>query len=1167
MAQSYFFNPVTHQYAGPFDVGGPAWNAYQHSGDWSNIGPTVPFPGPAQHYGDTGNLLGMDHGDFGPAPFVPPAVPLLAPGKIYSPNDAPPGWCYVAEAFVDSDGGPPFAADFNNGFNHLVGSAEWQVLSNRQPTIKPGNRFVLNFTQAWAVKDTNPTSFKLDGIHPLGVPASTYTDGHYDCYRIGPFIPGAANGTQAQVDASAACAGVNTGNGANPLVPPPPPGQTCGFYDCPSNTGQGPCCHDYTHALNAITAAISAITSQLTQTHVDACNVSDSCIDQITDKIWKKLNGVKTTCKKCCDAISQGVSQSSEDAYACAQMACQCAETHCGPIEDGGDGTPCNKGVWHAYCNTFLKLAIATQEQLEPDGQMVFVGEFDTEEQARQAANDYCYQQNNNQPQRPYVPPPTPPVVNVNDTCDIASYESIDRINDVVGRTDGAQFRIFTQEAEAATIDALQQSFGWIPGGGALVGAIAGISQARTANARFLQPYITQLMGCDSEVSRSAAGAIAAAATVEEFTGVKMSEFCPHLAYALHATCPNKQMNPGEAVQAYLADAIFESQVPTHFAIAGYCDTIWKQQIQTQRNKLSPLDLATLRHREVITPSDFNRRIRELGYVNSSDANEIYELTNQVPVPSDIIRMMVRDADDQTIATDFGTDDGFTDKYNKQLKKWAADQGMPDLYMQYLWRAHWTIPSPGQLFTIYHRLRHGKEFNADGKLFESIEKALVQQDILPYWIPKLVATSFHPLTRVDTRRAFTIGAMDVDAVRQSYWDQGYSDANTEILVKFTTKLRDQAAVSHRGVKLWQKLAIDRATAEKMMTDDGLPLPVVTQALKIGSAAFATSWPIKAFVNGDMPANDAAQKLRDFGVDADAIASILQAAAPSVKRHNALVPYAAGTMDRATALGQMLVYGMAPDRANRQLDKVDFAFSAQHAMVCQNAIKGRFLLGEFDEVAAEKALVGNGAVRERALALIAAWQCEKSDIGRTVPAATLCDWLAQGVVQPVDFIKRLTNIGYTANDAMQMFIDCKGNINRKAAAEALKAAKADAAAIQQAERRAKMAQAELDKQAAQLAAGRKAAALARKRRATAIIKAGEKLFVKQNGPLADVLDKVNLTNSYLTDTMGLSADEAIQALLVAAEGFTVGTLQDWSDSAIEYGQAMVNKELVPDETSN
>lgn len=186
---------------------------------------------------------------------------------------------------------------------------------------------------------------------------------------------------------------------------------------------------------------------------------------------------------------------------------------------------------------------------------------------------------------------------------------------------------------------------------------------------------------------------------------------------------------------------------------------------------------------------------------------------------------MVRDANDEQLVATFGMDDEFTVKFGKDIQEWSEAQGVDPKYMQFAWRSHWSIPAPGQLFEMYHRLRYLPDGDPRKVSEETIRTALVQQDILPFWIDKFLAVSFRPLSRIDARRAFQIGSIDKTQLREAWQAQGYDDANAEILVEFTDKNRLLTILRSPWInrfatgEITQDEMIEELTEEGMRNDD------------------------------------------------------------------------------------------------------------------------------------------------------------------------------------------------------------------------------------------------------------------------------------------------------------------------------------------------------------
>jgi len=249
------------------------------------------------------------------------------------------------------------------------------------------------------------------------------------------------------------------------------------------------------------------------------------------------------------------------------------------------------------------------------------------------------------------------------------------------------------------------------------------------------------------------------------------------------------------------------------------------------------------------------------------DAAGLFELTHQIPPASDIVRMMVRDSDDEDLVKRFSLDDQFDQKFRKQLKLWCQQQGVDELYMRYLWRAHWSIPSPGQLAQMLHRLSRLPATDPAFVGLETVKAALSQQDIAPFWQDKFVAISYAPLTRIDARRAFEIGALSEDQLLEAYLNLGYNRENGLTLVEFNKKNLQQKMLRRSEVQLLADGVISETDFDNSLTQWGADAYAIraakeratvlrrVQRNKRCAAAYR-----KRFLQGDFDAAEAENKL-------------------------------------------------------------------------------------------------------------------------------------------------------------------------------------------------------------------------------------------------------------------------------------------------------------------
>jgi hypothetical protein len=277
--------------------------------------------------------------------------------------------------------------------------------------------------------------------------------------------------------------------------------------------------------------------------------------------------------------------------------------------------------------------------------------------------------------------------------------------------------------------------------------------------------------------------------------------------------------------------------------------------------------------REKLNDDEFQTALFGLGYVRKNAVEQIKELSQVLPPYSDLVRMMVRDSANDKVVGKFGLDDLFGDAFKGELAEWAKKQGVSEKVMQYLWRAHWSIPSPTQLAEFWRRFRHGGGPGGAAVTLDMIETALAQQDILPFWQPWFIASQFNPLTRVDAKRAYQLGALDLDGVRKSFYERGYSDENADILTEYTRREYFDKLRKSPLVKAAASLKITPAELRAQLAEMGVPPDIQAELveraldmLKAATRADCTKNLAKRFMVGDYTAADAKAALVKLGHD-------------------------------------------------------------------------------------------------------------------------------------------------------------------------------------------------------------------------------------------------------------------------------------------------------------
>lgn len=346
--------------------------------------------------------------------------------------------------------------------------------------------------------------------------------------------------------------------------------------------------------------------------------------------------------------------------------------------------------------------------------------------------------------------------------------------------------------------------------------------------------------------------------------------------------CPTDLPGLDESAQAWLGNTIDEKTLECWTRAAGSKYPERKTYIDSIRAKFPLLQIGSLYLRGKLTAKELDDRVRELGMTKGTEVDDLKELLKVIPPPTDLVRFMVRDADDNALAARIGMDDEFNAKFGRQIKEWAEASGVSEEYMAKVWRAHWSIPSPGQLYEMLHRKVKVGTVNQQEITIADVEAALKQQDILPYWINAFLEISYNPLTRIDAKRAYQIGTLSQDALKRSYTDLGYNDANADVLVEYNVRQTLLTFLRNPLVGQFSKGTLSDSQFDSAMSQQGADQKTIAAARQ--QAIFMASQSRrKACVNalhrrfllGDVTPSDSQQNLIALGVPADVANELLE----------------------------------------------------------------------------------------------------------------------------------------------------------------------------------------------------------------------------------------------------------------------------------------------------
>jgi hypothetical protein len=184
----------------------------------------------------------------------------------------------------------------------------------------------------------------------------------------------------------------------------------------------------------------------------------------------------------------------------------------------------------------------------------------------------------------------------------------------------------------------------------------------------------------------------------------------------------------------------------------------------------------------------------------------------------------------------------------------------------------------------------------------------------------------------------------------------------------------------------------------------------------------------AYVAGTMDEQEVYERFLDLGynqTDARALQSFVvvkseqqtQASMGVWTRRVIARSYKNGEIDRDTAVKLLGRTVKDLNRVIEALDDVDELRAAEGRGKCIKAIKRKYLIGEYDENDARRALlnlkINVGTVQE----MLTTWSCERQSRRKEPTLKLLTDYFYWNLIDAVELERRIRNLGYSDVDAI------------------------------------------------------------------------------------------------------------------------------------------------------
>lgn len=183
-------------------------------------------------------------------------------------------------------------------------------------------------------------------------------------------------------------------------------------------------------------------------------------------------------------------------------------------------------------------------------------------------------------------------------------------------------------------------------------------------------------------------------------------------------------------------------------------------------------------------------RLQEQG-INTDFLDEFILANRPTPSFQDISTFAARDVFEPEQVKLGRLDEGLNQTIIDQFLKTGATRELA----QYVWRAHWVVPSLNQMIEMRQRLFDHQ--NPDVKFDDrAMDLAFKIADLAPGFRERIKAITFTPLGRVDIRRADALGLYGEDEEREqklirAYQEIGYNEKDASFQKDFTVALNQE----------------------------------------------------------------------------------------------------------------------------------------------------------------------------------------------------------------------------------------------------------------------------------------------------------------------------------------------------------------------------------------
>lgn len=269
--------------------------------------------------------------------------------------------------------------------------------------------------------------------------------------------------------------------------------------------------------------------------------------------------------------------------------------------------------------------------------------------------------------------------------------------------------------------------------------------------------------------------------------------------------------DPNSVIRAAFLDPALQDRVREVMAENGLDKADQDLMFAANYFTFDPGTITELRLRGFIDDTRMNKYFDDLGVTPARRADAI-KLMQRLPPLQDIATMMAKEAFEPGQVALMG----LAKELPGEFVKYAGEHGLSKEWAEKYWIAHWQQPGIQMMFEAFHRRLIDRQF---------LQEFMRIVEIPPYLRDILTDLAYMVLTRVDIRRMYSDGILNVEQTYSAYLDHGYSPENATLMTNWTIRYAEpnEKELSRTQItNLYIDGQINRADAVIMLVKIGYP---------------------------------------------------------------------------------------------------------------------------------------------------------------------------------------------------------------------------------------------------------------------------------------------------------------------------------------------------------